>query len=557
MDIIPIAAVINYDLISDLASIAPRTTNIANRTSDIYSIRKDRYALLTRAHSTGASTQSAASQSSIDWVRDANTWRAIPIDVDNIPIVDIYSTSTEPPQNPKLSIVGHGGVEATIRNLNKIGDNDTEAMRTILEWTNMRQDVRTFVRHCPCCQKMARLKLPIQTRPFTIASYGLWDCVAMDSIGPLTPTADGYTYLLVIIDTFSRFVELIPIKDTKAITAANAIIPFVGRYGIPSAFLTDNATQFVNQVIKELMGMLDCNHITIHPHSHEENGIVERANKEVKRHIRDLIFDTKQPDKWDLVVPFVQRIINSQKHRATGVTPTELVFGKSLDLDRNILTTSTKYPRMSLSDHIATLINMQEHTLHKAMLHQNASDTHHVERAIKRGNQNRETEFPLHSYVLVQYENRGGPTGDHAPPTALHPILRGPFRVVNKHNRDAQGTIYTCEHLATHKLEDFHVKLLQPFRYDERHVLPEDIAQTDYNLFTVESILKHRWTPGKNRTKRWLQFLVKWEGYSDADSTWEPWENVSKNQYLQTYLRKTPALKHFANNNLVNDPAEL
>jgi hypothetical protein len=211
--------------------------------------------------------------------------------------LDINATSTEPPQHPKLSIVGHSGVEATIRNLNKNGDNDPKAMRTILEWTNLRQDVRTFVRHCPCCQKMARLKLPIQTRPFTIASYGLWDCVAMDSIGPLTPTADGYTYLLVIIDTVSRFVELIPIKDTKAITAANAIIPFVGRYGIPSAFLTDLATQFVNQVIKELMGMLDCNHITIHPHSHEENGIVERANKEVKRHIRDLIFDTKQPDK--------------------------------------------------------------------------------------------------------------------------------------------------------------------------------------------------------------------------------------------------------------------
>ena len=110
-----------------------------------------------------------------------------------------------------MSIVGHGDVEATIRNLNKIGDNDAVAMRTILEWPNLRQDVRTFVRHCPCCQKMARLKLPIQTRPFTIASYGLLDCVAMESIGPLTPTADGYTYLLVIIDTFSLFVEIITI----------------------------------------------------------------------------------------------------------------------------------------------------------------------------------------------------------------------------------------------------------------------------------------------------------------------------------------------------------
>jgi hypothetical protein len=303
------------------------------------------------------------------------------------------------------------------------------------------------------------------------------------------------------------------------------------------------------------MAMLNCEHITIHPHSHEENGIVERANKEVKRHIRDLIFDTKDPSKWDLIVPFVQRIINAQKHKATGVTPTELVFGKSLDLDRNILTISKQHPRASLSEHIANLINLQEHTLQKAMHHQRETDTHHIERAIHNGNTNRETEFPINSYVLVQYENRGGPK-DHAPPTALHPILRGPFRVVTRHSRNSQGTIYTCEHLATRKLEDFHVKLLQPFRHDERTVSPEDVAQTDYNLFAVEEILKHRWTPGKNRTKRWLQFLVKWKGYDASDSTWEPWENVAKNIVLQTYLGNTPGLKQFVNKNLVNVPTE-
>ena len=189
-------------------------------------------------------------------------------------------------------------------------------------------------------------------------------------------------------------------------------------------------------------------------------------------------------------------------------------------------------------------------------MNQTATDTHHIDTAIRGGNTNQETEFPINSYVLVQYENRGGPK-EHAPDTPLHPILRGPFKVVHKRSRDAQGTIYTCQHMATNKLEDFHVKLLQPFQYDERRVSPADIAETDYNLFEVEAIRKHRWTSGKNRTKKWLQFLVKWKGYDEDSNTWEPWENVAKVGILHEYLAATPGLTQFVNKNLVTDPDDL
>ena len=34
------------------------------------------------------------------------------------------------------------------------------------------------------------------------------------------------------------------------------------------------------------------------PYSKEENGIVERANKEVNRHLRNVIFDTRVIENW-------------------------------------------------------------------------------------------------------------------------------------------------------------------------------------------------------------------------------------------------------------------
>jgi hypothetical protein len=48
--------------------------------------------------------------------------------------------------------------------------------------------------------------------------------IAIDTIGPLPADALGNKYIIIIMDCFSRIVELVPAKDTTAITAANAIL---------------------------------------------------------------------------------------------------------------------------------------------------------------------------------------------------------------------------------------------------------------------------------------------------------------------------------------------
>jgi hypothetical protein len=57
-----------------------------------------------------------------------------------------------------------------------------------------------------------------------------------------------------------------------------------------------------------------------------------RDNKEVERYLRDIIFDRGLIDKWSIIVPLVQRIINS----STGVSPAKILFGNSVDLVRGI-----------------------------------------------------------------------------------------------------------------------------------------------------------------------------------------------------------------------------
>ena len=49
------------------------------------------------------------------------------------------------------TIVGHGGVQRTLRNVKKTNN----------IWLGMRDTVKTFIKNCPCCQKMSAMIYPI------------------------------------------------------------------------------------------------------------------------------------------------------------------------------------------------------------------------------------------------------------------------------------------------------------------------------------------------------------------------------------------------------------
>ena len=46
-------------------------------------------------------------------------------------------------------------------------------------------------------------------------------------------TEDGYTHILAIIDNFSRYVGLYPIKGAKALDVAEALLTHIGTFGCP------------------------------------------------------------------------------------------------------------------------------------------------------------------------------------------------------------------------------------------------------------------------------------------------------------------------------------
>ena len=106
----------------------------------------------------------------------------------------------------------------------------------------------------------------------------------------------------------------------------------------PTQLGSRSGTAFHYALVEEFTRLAGTDHSLATAYSKEENGIVERANKEVLRHLTVIFFDTRVSNAWSYEqLPMVQRIMNTVEKTSTGVTPAELVLTNSIRLTSRIL----------------------------------------------------------------------------------------------------------------------------------------------------------------------------------------------------------------------------
>eukprot|EP00873_Tetraselmis_striata_P007469 jgi/Tetstr1/427733/TSEL_017857.t1 len=75
--------------------------------------------------------------------------------------------------------------------------------------------------------------------------FGLFYFLSVDSAGPLPTSSEGYKYVIVIVEHFNKWIELVPVRDLEASTTAKASHERVlARYGAPVEVVTDNGTEY-------------------------------------------------------------------------------------------------------------------------------------------------------------------------------------------------------------------------------------------------------------------------------------------------------------------------
>ncbi len=203
-------------------------------------------------------------------------------------------------------------------------------------WPGFQKDIATYTRTCKSCQmiksgkqkKTGNIKLFPCKRPFQM--------VSIDLVGPLPVTTDGYRYIVSMIDRFSRYCMLVPVKDMRALTVLNALERWVCTFGPPDSVLSDNGTQFLSALFKHYeatTGIKPKYTTTYHP---ECNGMIERLHRWIKERLALIAYDLdldlldgKVMNDWSIYLNVIQYTYNTLPNVMTAHSPFDLILGQS------------------------------------------------------------------------------------------------------------------------------------------------------------------------------------------------------------------------------------
>ena len=145
----------------------------------------------------------------------------------------------------------------------------------------------------------------------------MWD---MDVIEFITPKAsNGHRFIFVVIDYFTKWVEEASYTSmTKAVVARFIKKGIICRYGLLERIISDIGLNLNNDMVTEVCTRFKIKHHNSVPYRLKMNGVVEAANKNVKKIITKA---TETYKDWHEKLPFALHAYRTRVRTSTRTTP--------------------------------------------------------------------------------------------------------------------------------------------------------------------------------------------------------------------------------------------
>ena len=206
----------------------------------------------------------------------------------------------------------------------------TELMSYTLFWPEMRKDVTEKISNCDICKaakgsrpKQAPLQaLPTVSRPF--------QRIALDYAGPFSTSTLGNKYILVMVDHFSRFLRVFPVKEATAATSTEKTKQFFFEEGVCEEVLTDQGTHFLGKSFQSFLKANGVKHLKTSPQHPQCDGMAERHIRTIKELIRASLLSRSDFSTvgWEVKLNEIVAKLNSTIHPATGISPFAIARGR-------------------------------------------------------------------------------------------------------------------------------------------------------------------------------------------------------------------------------------
>jgi len=391
-------------------------------------------------------------------------------------------------------------------------------------WPNMETDIRKYCNECDNCQRM---KSPRHAKhgllhPLELACKP-WTHISTDFITDL-PESEGATMILVVVDRFTKMAHFILIRKKDSPTVARVYLENVWKYhGFPEDIVSDRDGSFTGQYFTDLynyLGIKKSMSTAIHP---EPDGQTERINQVIESYLRS--YCNYEQNDWASMLAMAEYAYNNSKHSATKISPFYANYGYE---------PRTSWPTdIQFRNPASVLYGHYMNVVHKKLSEQLAIT---IEAMRKNYDKKRKDIEPFKPGELVMLNGKNIRAKHRC--KKLENKMYGPFEVIATGKNGRYCSLELPDSWNIHPT--CNISLLERYRGSDPKKQVIGIEADDAG-WRMESIIARR--PSDDDVKKHV-YLVKWEGYSHDENTWESYKNVAESakELLQDYYHKNPTI---------------
>ena len=187
----------------------------------------------------------------------------------------------------------------------------------------MNKDIRKYIANCTiCCREKAKVQsYPLQMTEIPECPF---DKIAIDLVTECKTSTSGNKHILTIIDHLTGWLEAFPILNKIADTVVSTFINhYLPVHMCPRYILSDNGTEFKNQLMDQVLQQLCIDCIFSAPYHPQSNRKCEVFHKCLQSTLQKLC--KKDPTHWDKYLNQVLASYRVTPNLATEETPFSLV----------------------------------------------------------------------------------------------------------------------------------------------------------------------------------------------------------------------------------------
>lgn len=194
-------------------------------------------------------------------------------------------------------------------------------------WPGLPTDVHLAKKRCCQCERFQRPRPHRQGNLQPMIVGEPWERIGIDVTGPHPASSKGNIYILTVIDHFTKWTEMFPMRNQEATTIAKILFDRVlCVHGCPLQILSDMGPNFESNLFQELCRLMSIDKIRTSPYRPATNGNLERFHGTMHSMIAKFVSDNQRD--WDDKLPVVAFAYRTSVQEATNFTPFYLMYGR-------------------------------------------------------------------------------------------------------------------------------------------------------------------------------------------------------------------------------------